>query len=139
MAIFRVIQPAPSVSSFKEEYEYLLSWISPSGGISQWYFSHTEGGEEVSFKSEVIDTTTDFRGVPNEEDIKIEINSMSLNREEFEFVATIFKSNRIERVFKDGSTKPVAIAKSKKKKPRNIKDFSISFTIMEQEPDLMNV
>ena len=90
-------------------------------------------------KSSVIDTIADFRSIPNQEDITIEMFSTSLNREEFDYVSSVLKSNRILLVGKDSTTIPVAIKSAKKRTQRLIKDFEIKFKIMLQEPDLMNV
>jgi len=139
MAFFRRIEPSSIYSSFKEEYEYLLNWISPNGGVRQWLFSSTDGRRQDKFKSIVIDTDSDYRSVPNTQDITIDVSSQSLSRDRFEYVSTLLKSNRIYLVSKSGVLTPVSIMSSNKNTVRNIKDYSISFKIKLQEPDILNV
>lgn len=139
MPIYRKIKPSSIRNSYKEDYEHLLIWLSPSGGIRQYLFSSTEGIREENLQSSVIDTIADFRSIPNKENITIEMFSTSLNREEFDYVSSVLKSNRILLVDKDSTTTPIAIKSAKKRTARLIKDFEIKFKIMLQEPDLMNV
>lgn len=139
MTTYRKIKPSSIGNTYKGDYEYLLIWLSPNGGVRQYLFSSTDGDKLQDFKATVIDTNADFRSVPNEEDISIELTSKSMSRETFDYVASIFKSNRIILVAKDSTETPIAIKSGKKITQRMIKDFEVKFKIMEQEPDLMNV
>lgn len=139
MLVFRKIKPSSIETPYKEDYEYLLVWLSGGGGVRQFLFSSTNGVKEESFNASVIDTVADYRGVPNSLDTIIELFSTSLSRENYDYVSSVFNSNRIVVVNKDLSATPVAIKSAKKKTPRIVKDFDIKFKIMLQEPDLMNV
>ena len=139
MTTYRKIKPSSIGSPYKGDYEYLLIWLSPFGGVRQYLFSSTDGRREDSVKYSIVDTIADFRSIPNELDIEIDLMSKSLSRESFDYVASIFESNRILLVNKDATTIPIAISRSKKRTERVIKDFEIEFTIMLQEPDLLNV
>lgn len=139
MTTFRKIKPSSIGNPYKGDYEYMLMWLSPTGGIRLFLFSSSEGNETESFKSSVIDTDADFRSIPNAHNLEVDLTTKSLSRESFEYVSSIFESNRVISVGKDSSITPVAIMKAKKKTQKIIKDFTIAFTISLQEPSLMNV
>lgn len=139
MIVLRKILPSSIESSYKEDYEYMLFWISPDVGVRQWFFSSTDGRREDKFKSEVIDTNNDYRSIPNQQDIDISLVTKSLSREDFDYVTSIFSSNRIYLVSKSGNKTPISIDRTTKRTQRVIKGFEVSLDITLQEPDLMNV
>lgn len=139
MTTYVKIKPSSIRIPYKEDYEFLLMWLSPSGGVRQWFFSSTEGAKVEKFKSSVIDTIADFRGVPNDIDPSLEMTAKSFSREEFDFVTSILESNRIIIVAKDSTEIPAAIQSATKKTDRIAKDYRLTFQLMLKEPDLMNV
>lgn len=139
MTTYVKIKPSSIRIPYKEDYEYLLMWLSPSGGVRQWFFSTTEGTKIEKIKSSVIDTIADFRSIPNDIDPVIEMFAKSFSREEFDFVTSILESNRIIIVAKDATEIPAAIKSATKKTDRIAKDYSLKFKLMLKEPDLMNV
>lgn len=136
---FRKILPGSFTDSYRLEYEHLVVWLSPNSGIRQWLFSSNDGRIEEKFKSIIIDTNDDYRSIPNEQEIDIFLTAKSLSNSDFEYIITLFKSPRIFLVDKENNSTPIAIGRGKKKKDKMLKDFEIEFSIMLQEPDLMNV
>lgn len=139
MSVFRKIKPSSINSPYKKDYEFLLMWLSPNGGVRQWFFSHTEGDRRDKYKNSTIDTDFDFRNVPVSQSIEIELNALSLSRSRYDYVTSLFETNRAILVNKDSTTIPIAIDNTTKKTERLQKDYAVSFKIMLQEPDLMNV
>ena len=139
MPVFRKIQPSSIGSPQKVDYEYLLMWLNSGGGVRQFYFSSTESEQESKFKSIVIDSDSGYRSVPNTQDKSRKITAKSLSREMFDYLATIFETNKIYLVDKDETLTSIAIASGKKITNTDTKDFEIQLNIMLQEPDLMNV
>lgn len=139
MPIFRKIKPSSIGTPFKVDYEYLLMWLNSSGGVRQFYFSSTDSEQQSSFKSIVIDSDSGYRSVPNIQDRIRKITSKSMSREMFDYVDTIFETNKIYLVDKDETLTSIAISSGKKITNTDTKDFEIKITIMLQEPDLMNV
>ena len=137
--IFRKIRSASRSTIGTEDYEYTLFWLSPSGGVRQWPFSSTLGRKNEAFRHKVIDTIADFRSIPNRQEITIDMFSRSLSRAEFDYVSSIFESDRIFMYKKsDGSRVSVAIERSRKRTLRRVKDYSVEFEIRLKEPELMN-
>lgn len=139
MPVFRIIKPSSIGTPFKVDYEYLLMWLNSKGGVRQFYFSSTDSEQQDAFKSIVIDSDSGYRSVPNIQDKSRKINSKSLSREMFDYVATVFESNKIFLVDKDETLTSIAISSGKKITNTDTKDFEIRINIMLQEPDLMNV
>ena len=139
MPTFRKIQPASIDTPLKVDYEYLLMWLNSVGGVRQFYFSSTESNQESAFKSLVIDSDSGYRSVPNTQDQSRKITAKSLSREMFDYVATIFETNKIYLVDKGETLTSIAISSGKKITNTDTKDFDIRINIMLQEPDLMNV
>ena len=140
MPVFRKITASSTVSSYKGAYEYMLIWYSVSCGFRQWCFSSTFGIQTTNYKGVLIDNKQDYRGVPNEQEITIEMFTRAVSRQEFDYISSIFESNRVlmfDRL--DMITIPVAIDRAKKRVDRIQKDFEIKFDINLQEPDLLNV
>jgi len=139
MAVLRRIQPSSILSPEKEAYEYLLVWLSPFGGVRQWLFSHTDGGQEDSFGMVQVESLSDIRSVPNEEENEVEVLANTLTREDFDYITSIFKSNRVYLVSKAGVQTPVALLGGKKSKPNTLKNYSVKITFRYKEPDLLDV
>ena len=139
MPTFRIIKPSSIGNPLKVDYEYLLMWLNSSGGVRQFYFSSTDSNQESAFKSIVIDSDSGYRSVPNIQDRSRKITAKSLSREMFDYIATIFETNKIFLVDKDETLTSIAIASGKKITNTDTKDFDLRITIMLQEPDLMNV
>ena len=139
MPIFRIIKPSSIGNPQKVDYEYLLMWLNSSGGVRQFYFSSTDSNQESAFKSIVIDSDSGYRSVPNIQDQSRKIIAKSLSREMFDYIATIFETNKIFLVDKDETLTSIAISSGKKITNTDTKDFEIRINIMLQEPDLMNV
>lgn len=139
MPVFRIIQPSSIGTPQKVDYEYLLTWLNSGGGVRQFYFSSTDSEQESAFKSLVIDSDSGYRSVPNIQDKSRKITAKSLSREMFDYVATVFESNKIYLVGKDETLTSIAISSGKKITNTDTKDFEIKINIMLQEPDLMNV
>ena len=139
MPVFRKIKPSSIGTPFKIDYEYLLMWLNSKGGVRQFYFSSTDSEQEDAFKALVIDSDSGYRSVPNRQDLSRDIIAKSLSREMFDYVATVFESNKIFLVQKDETLTSIAISSAKKKTNTDTKDFEMQLNIMLQEPDLMNV
>jgi len=139
MPTFRKIKPSSIDTPFKADYEYFLMWLNSGGGVRQFYFSSTDSEQQDAFKSLVIDSDSGYRSVPNTQEKSRDITAKSLSREMFDYVATVFESNKIYLVDKDETLTSIAISSGKKKTNTDTKDFEIQINIMLQEPDLMNV
>lgn len=139
MLSFRKIRLSGVEAPHKKDYEYHLMWISPDGGLRDWVFNSTDGDKEDKFKSIIIDTNSDFRSVPNSQEIIVELSTGSMTRNNFDYVASIFESPRIYLIGEFDEKITVAIKSASKETRRIQKDFSLSFNIMFKEPDLINV
>lgn len=139
MITLRQISPSSLTTPYRERFEYLLVWISPNGGYRQWLFSHTDGKREEKFRSIIIDNNNDFRSVPNQQDITIDLMATSLNLDNINYVASIFESPRVVLVDKLGVETKVAIERGRKRLDNITKGFSVEFELMLQEPYLLNV
>lgn len=139
MSVFRQIIPNSFVNSVNERYEYYLVWLSPAGGIRSWLFSHTDGDREETFDNFMIESLTDIRSVPNEQREEVEVNTVSLDSEQFEYVKSIMSSNRVYQVFKDNTRLPIAIRTGKALRENKNKEFGVSVKFVYKEADLLNV
>jgi hypothetical protein len=139
MTTFRQIAPNSTVRATNEDYEHFIVWLSAEGGVREWLFSHTDGRDTEAFKSFAIESLSEIRSVPYEDRIEVDCITRSLTREEFDYVKSIFKTNRAYKVLKDGTKIPIAIEPSKVRKQNMIKNFEIGFTFYYQEEDTLNV
>lgn len=139
MTAFRQIVPNSLVRASNEDYEHFLIWLSPEGGVREWLFSHTDGRETEDFDSFAIESLSDIRSVPYEDRIEVDCITRSLTKEEFEYVKSIYKSNRAYKVLKDGTKVPIAIESGKVRKRNMIKNFEIGLTFYYREEDVLNV
>jgi hypothetical protein len=139
MIVFRKIKPSSIGDSLKEPSEYMIIWLAPNGGIRQYLFTSTENERTDNYRSKIIDTNSDFRSVPNTQSISIDLYSMALTKDSYDYVTSIFESNKVAIVDKDGSITPCAISRGKKRTRNILKDYDVSISVMLQEPDLLNV
>ncbi len=139
MTVFRQIVPNSTVRASNERYEHLLMWLSPDTGVRQWLFSHTEGSERNDHKAFAIESISDIRTVPYEDRLEVICNTRFMDSETFDYVKSIYKSNRVYKVLKDGSKIPVAINPMKTRRDNMIKNFEMSLTFYYKENNVLNV
>jgi hypothetical protein len=139
MATYRRVHTSSLDSSYREDFEYLLMWISPFGGVRQAAFTHTNNDREDSYSYTVIDGKNDFRNVPNTITPDIDLVTDNLSREEFDYISSIFESNRVKIVSKDSEVTFAAISQGRKRTPSTHKGYEIKLKLKLQEPPIMNV
>ncbi len=138
MTVYRKIKPSSETDSNKLVEEYFLMWVH-NGGVKQWLFSSNLEADEDSYKFTQVSVSDDFRTIPTEEENERPFLAESLSREEFNYVRSILKSPRVYKVGKDSELTPIGLLNAKIKAPRIDKDYSISFTGILKEPDLMTI
>ena len=139
MTDFRKITPNSSLQSANERYQYLLAWLSPTSGVRMWYFSHTNGEQINNNKSFTIEGLNDIRNVPYESREEIQVESRYLSNIEFDYVRSIYQSNRIFQITPTGEQIPISIKQDKTEKPNQLNKYEISFTFTFKEDNTLNV
>lgn len=139
MTVFRQVIPNSALTARNEAYEYYLIWLSPSGGVRNWMFSHTDGEEETAYDSFVIEGLTDIRSIPKQKRKTAKVIARSLTAEHFDYVSSIAESNRIYQVKKDGTRIPVAVGSIDIPRGNQLKEFSVRLELIFKEQDILNV
>ena len=139
MTVFRKIVPNSTVRPSNERYEHFLIWLSPNAGVRQWLFSHTDGSERNDHKAFAIESRSDIRAVPYEDRLEIRCNTRFMDSETFDYVKSIYKSNRAYKVLKNGLKIPIAIKPQKTRRDNQIKNFEMSLDFYYKESDVLNV
>lgn len=137
--IFRSIIPPSIDNSNHERLEYFLVWLSPNGGVRQWLFASTENQEEERIRSFTIESSDNIRSIPYEDRKTVNLEAQSLDGDSFDYVKTILKSNLIKRVYKDGSSIPLAIEDGRTRRNNKLKEFSISLTVIHKEEGTLDL
>lgn len=133
MSLYRQITPS------NQPYDHYLVWLAPNGGIRQHFFSHTRGSENKSIKNYKVETIRDVRSIPEEIRVTFKLYARFLDFDTYDYVASILDSNRILKIFQDGTEIPVFIKGKIISKPNKNKSFSLSFDISLQEENILNV
>lgn len=136
---FRQVIPNSNVNSVNEQYEYYLVWWSPTAGIRSWLFSHTDGVKRDDFRGTVVETIDDIRSVPVMEQQRISIVTTGLDSETYDYVKSIFSSNRIYQVSKDLVKRGVSIDRANTRRPNKLKEFTVSLDFYYKEENVLNV
>ena len=139
MTTFRKIVPNSSVNAINERYEHFLTWLSKDGGVRQWFFSHTDGQETEDFDGFTLESVSDIRSITTEDRIIVDCTTRFLDSDTFDYVRSIFASNRVYKVLKDGSKIPIAVKQDKARRPNQIKNFELSLQFHYKEEDTLNV
>lgn len=139
MSVFRQVIPNSFINASNESFEHFLIWLSPNGGVRSWLFSSTEGETEEQFDNFSIETIDDIRSVPSMDRIEIQARTKSLESEQFDYVKSIFKSNRVYKVNKDFSKIPIAIKGRAVSQPNQLKEFEVRVAFSYQEEDILNL
>ena len=139
MTTFRAIVPDSEKQPLNERFEHFMVWLSPSGIIRQWLFSHTAGNERVNVDGYTVENETDIRSIPTEIRKEFNCETRFMTSKEFDYVRSIFDSNRCWKVFKDGTRVPVSVKQSRTTRPNQIKGFEISMSFMLQENDTLSL
>ena len=139
MTQFRQIIPNSTVNAINERYEHLLMWLSKDGGLRQWFFSHTEGEEVEDVDSFTLESLTDIRNIPIEDRIIVDCATRFMDSNTFDYVRSIFASNRVYKVLTDGTRIPISIKPRKTKRPNQIKNFELALQFELKEEDRLNV
>lgn len=139
MTTFRKIVPDSEVRPVNERYEHFLIWLSKDGGVRQWFFSHSEGSEIEEVKGFSLESLSDIRNVPSEDRLRFRCTTQFMDSNTFDYVRSIFASNRVYKVTKAGVQIPVAIRQDRTQRPNMVKNFSISMEFEYKEEDILNV
>lgn len=133
MSTYRQIIPSD------KDYNIYLTWLSQTGGIRNWFFSHTDGEKLENVSNFEVETLTDIRSIPDMKRTTYVIVTRFLNSDDYDYVASILKSNRIYQVLTDGSQIPVSIKAQKIKRSNKDKSFELGFQVSLQEENILNV
>lgn len=139
MTTFRKIVPDSTIRPLNERYEHFLVWLSKNGGVRQWFFSHSEGREEENYKGFVVESLTEIRNVPNEDRVIHRCMTRFMDSGTFDYVSSIFASNKVYKVTKSGEQIPIAVMPTKTRRPNQIKNFEIDLQFELKEEDILNV
>lgn len=133
MSYYRQITPSD------KEYNLYLAWLSPNGGIRQWLFSHTAGNTTSNVSNFEIESLTDIRSIPETSRTTYSVATRFLTADDYEYVASILKSNRVYQVLTSGTQIPVSIKGQKLRKPNQDKSFELEFEVSLMEENILNV
>ena len=135
MSVFRSIIPDSERQPANERYEHFMLWMSPSAPSRQWLFSHTNGSEDTEVDGFVLENETDIRSIPVNKRISYNCTTRFLTSKEFDYVRSIFDSNRVYKVLKSGVVIPVAVEQDRTTRGNKIKGFevSMSFSLREEK------
>ena len=139
MTTFRKIVPDSTIRPLNERYEHFLIWLSKEGGVRQWFFSHSEGSEKEKYKGFAVESLTDIRSVPNSDRVVNVCKTRFMESATFDYVKSIFASNRVYKVTKSGEQIPIAVKHTTTKRPNQIKNFEIDLEFELKEEDVLNV
>lgn len=133
MSTYRQITPSD------KGYDLYLAWLSPNGGIRQWFFSHTAGNTSEAVGNFTIESQTDIRSIPESSRPSYNVVTRFLTEDEYSYVASLLKSNRVYQVLPDGSQIPVAIKGKTLTKPNRDKAFELDFEVTLSEEAILNL
>jgi len=139
MTTFRQVIPNSTQNPDNERFEFYLVWLSTGGGVRNWLFSHTDGGESDKFDAFTIEGLDNIRGVPSMERKMVNAVTKSMNKESFDYVKSIMSSNRVYRVDKTGAKIPIALRPGSVPQPNQLKEFQLKIRFSFQEADILNV
>ena len=139
MTKFRQVVPTSTNQPEAEAYEHYLVWLSPMGGVRSWFYSSTDGVIENDTSGVIIEGIEDIRNVPTQGREVVEAVTVSLNRDTFDYVASIMKSNRVYRCDKSGTLTPVAVKFGAYEKANRSKEFNFKIVFSYKENSVLNV
>lgn len=139
MPVFRVVYPASERDSRLIQYEYMLLWLSPSGGVRQWLFTNVNVSLNESFENTTIETLSSIRSVPNKEMTEISLVAESLSEEDYNYIKSLMQSNLVYRMDKEGGLTSVAIKSGSVNTSLKQKEYTIRINIQLKEPYLLDV
>jgi hypothetical protein len=137
--MFRQVIPNSSQNSSNARYEYYLVWLSVSGGVRSWLFSHTDGDDMEKLDNIHIESRDSIRSVPTMQRKTVTAITRSLDAESYNYVKSVLSSNKVYLVGKDFSKTPVAMKKSSITQDNKIKEFSLKIKFSFKENDILNV
>lgn len=133
MSYYRQITPSD------KEYNLYLTWLSPNGGVRQWFFSHTAGETMNSVDNFTVESLTDIRSIPESSRTTYVVATRFLTADDYDYVASMLKSNRVYQVLTSGTQIPVSIKGQKLRKPNQDKSFELEFEVSLMEENILNV
>jgi hypothetical protein len=139
MTSFRQIVPNSTLNPSNERFEHYLVWLSPSGGVRNWLFSHTDGEEDEKYDNTVIESLEDIRSVPTEQRKTVNCITKTLDPFNFEYVKSVMASNRVYKVLKNGSKIPIAVKSGSVIQGNTLKEFQLRIKFEYKESDILNV
>lgn len=137
--MFRRVVLHSETSALVANREVLLVWISPFMGLRSWMFNHTDQETEYMHEGEVIETGISIRSIPTKEQEKRTIRTTSLELRQYDYVRSVLASNKVVQLFRDGSTRDVAVRFRDETKDGRITGFSIELEITYVQEDVLNV
>lgn len=139
MSQFRQLIPSSFISSRSEDFEFMICWLSVSGGVRQWFFSSTENSidEEVTFSK--IETSTSIRSSPNSITKTYTVETSGLDYRNFELVKSLLKTDRAYLMSKDLELTEIAIEDASISRNNQIKEYSVQLEFTTKEEDKLNL
>lgn len=139
MLAYRAVQPSSERDPNLEQYEFMLVWFNPGGGVRQWLFTQTNVRESEDFNLDILETSSDIRSIPTEEIKTVQIAASSLSKDEFEYIKSILRSNQVSRVSKDCVFTKIGVLSSRIRQNIQQKEYSIIIEIQFKEDPVLNV
>ena len=108
MTTYAVITPESEADSNYEQFEYLLGWFDYNGNWQQKLF--TDWQNLADYENEVYnkDKAGDIGSVNNSETNRVQLSVEDATLDDVKVFLSIFKAEKVQRIFKDGSTEIVA-------------------------------
>lgn len=143
MSLFRQIVSSNKSVAASARLEYMIGWLSPSGGVRSWFFSSSKNLKTTDYKQASVDTLDGSRSFPLSKIQEYKIVTENLDYDTFQYVKSIMESDYVFLIRKNAEPyqkKDLIKIKNGKVKEHHTKDFyDFAFTFVTADNSILNL
>jgi len=126
------------IGNRQSDQDVYLVWLGISGAYRHFLFTN-ENEKTEKVKMLTAETDVNFRTIPSKNNFEFDLITEGINQTERDYITSLQKANFIKRVRLDGTVVSVQMVKFKDVQLSRNKEFTVSLTIREQEPQTMTI